>query len=123
MKSLDTAKDARIIVLEDAIRRLNEIVTNRKMRFHIEYSKLVEILQQAGSLFYEVKYSYLPPEQVADLEATNKIVSSFAGFRQMLDDPIKTTGYEAASTKDVLTLAEAYYCFRIIEDFQDSISE
>jgi len=118
VKSLDTAKDARIIVLEDAIRRLNEIVNNRKMKFHIEYSKLVEILQQAGSLFYEVKYSYLPADQVADLEATNKIVSSFAGFRELLDDSIKTTGYKAASTKDVLTLAEAYYSFRIIEDFQ-----
>ena len=88
------------------------------MRFHIEYSKLVDILQQAGSLFYEVKYSYLPPEQVADLEATNKIVSSFAGFRQLLDDSIKTTGYKAASTKDTLTLSEAYYSFKIIEDFQ-----
>ncbi|MGY5858600.1 MAG: hypothetical protein RTU63_04465 [Candidatus Thorarchaeota archaeon] len=115
---MDTAKDARVIVLEDAIRRLNEIVTNRKMRFHIEYSKLVEILQQAGSLFYEVKYSYVPPEQVADLEPTNKIVSSFAGFRQLLDDALKSTGYKAESTKDALTLAEAYYCFRIIEDFQ-----
>ena len=118
MKSLDTAKDARIIVLEDAIRRLNEIVNNRKLRFHIEYSKLVEILKQAGSLFYEVKYSYLQPEQVADLEATNKIVSSFAGFRQLLDDSLKTTGYKAETTKDALTLAEAYYSFRIIEDFQ-----
>ncbi|MHA1135525.1 MAG: hypothetical protein ACTSSE_03485 [Candidatus Thorarchaeota archaeon] len=115
---MDTAKDARIIVLEDAIRRLNEIVNNRKLRFHIEYSKLAEILQQAGSLFYEVKYSYLQPEHVADLEATNKIVSSFTGFRQLLDDSLKTTGYKAETTKDTLTLAEVYYSFRIIEDFQ-----
>lgn len=118
MKSLDTAKDARIIVLEDAIRRLNEIVNNRKLKFHIEYSKLVEILKQAGSLFYEVKYSYLPQEQVADLEASNKIVSSFAGFRQLLDSSIKSSGYKAGSTKDTLTLAEVYYSFRIIDDFQ-----
>ncbi|MGY5878829.1 MAG: hypothetical protein RTV31_01205 [Candidatus Thorarchaeota archaeon] len=115
---MDTAKDARVIVLEDALRRLNEIVNNRKLRFHIEYSKLVEILQQAGSLIYELKYSYLPPDQVADLEATNKIVSSLAGFRQTLDDAMKSTGYTAATSKDTLTLAEAYYSFRIIEDFQ-----
>ncbi|MFW9844617.1 MAG: hypothetical protein ACFFEV_08570 [Candidatus Thorarchaeota archaeon] len=115
---MDTAKDARIIVLEDALRRLNEIVNNRKLKFHIEYSKLVEILQQAGSLIYEVKYSYLPAEQVADLEATSKIVSSFAGFKQTFHDAIKSTGYSAATTKDALTLAEAYYSFRIIDDFQ-----
>ncbi len=118
MNSLDTAKDARVIVLEDAIRRLNEIVNNRKMKFHIEYSKLSEILQQAGSLIYELKYSYLPPDQVADLEATNKIVSSLADFRTTVDDAIKSTGYKATTTKDALTLAEIYYSFRIVDDFQ-----
>ncbi len=118
MNSLDTAKDARVIILEDAIRRLNEIVNNRKMKFHIEYSKLGEILQQAGSLIYEVKYSYLPPDQVADLEATNKIVSSLADFRTTVDDAIKSAGYKATTTKDFLTLAEIYYSFRIIADFQ-----
>ncbi|MHA1614680.1 MAG: hypothetical protein ACTSYJ_07515 [Candidatus Thorarchaeota archaeon] len=115
---MDTAKDARVIVLEDAIRRLNEIVSNRKMKFHIEYSKLGEILQQAGSLIYEVKYSYLPPDQVADLEATNKIVSSLAGFRTTVDDAIKSTGFKSTTTKDTLTLAEINYSFRIVEDFQ-----
>lgn len=118
MNSLDTAKDARVIVLEDAIRRLNEIVNNRKMKFHIEYSKLGEILQQAGSLIYEVKYSYLPPDQVADLEATNKIVSSLSDFRTTVDAAIKSTGFKATTTKDVLTLAEIYYSFRIVDDFQ-----
>ncbi|TFH10860.1 MAG: hypothetical protein E4H14_01770 [Candidatus Thorarchaeota archaeon] len=115
---MDTAKDARILILEDALRRLNEIVNNRKLRFHIEYSKLVEILQLAGSLFYEVKYSYLPSGQVADLEATNNIVSSLTGFKKKLDDAMKTTGYTATTTKETLTLAEAYYSFRIVEDFQ-----
>ncbi|TFG30203.1 hypothetical protein EU528_08555 [Candidatus Thorarchaeota archaeon] len=121
VSSLDTAKDARIIVLEDALRRLNEIVNNRKLKFHIEYSKLVEILQQAGSLLYEVKYSYLPADQVADLEATNKIVSSLAGFRQIIDSAKKSTGYSAATTKEALILAEAYYSFRIIDGFQHKL--
>ncbi len=115
---MDTAKDARVIVMEDAIRRLNEIIGNRKLKFHIEYSKLVEILQQAGSLFYEVKYSYITSEQVADLDATKKIVENFARFKQMIDNSIKTTGYKPSTTKDTLTLAEVYYSFRIIEDFQ-----
>ncbi|MBE0526771.1 hypothetical protein E4H12_02990 [Candidatus Thorarchaeota archaeon] len=115
---MDTAKDARVIVLEDAIRRLNEIISNRKLKFHITYSKLVEILQQAGSLFYEVKYSYLPPEQVADLEATKAIVSSFAEFRKLIDDSLKSTGYKATTTKEFLTLAEVYYSFRMIDGFQ-----
>ncbi len=115
---MDTAKDARVIVLEDAIRRLSEIVNNRKLKFHIEYSKLGEILQQAGNLIYEVKYSYLSSDQVADLEATNKIVSSLADFQTTVDDAIKSTGYKTTTTKDALTLAEIYYSFRIVDDFQ-----
>jgi len=115
---LDTAKDARILILEDALRRLNEIVNNRKMKFHIEYSKLGEILQQAGSLIYEVKYSYLPSEQVADLEATNKIVTILAKLKTIIDDAIRTIGYKATTTKDSLTLSEIYYSFRIIEGFK-----
>jgi predicted RNA-binding protein with EMAP domain len=121
--SLDTAKDARIIILEDALRRLHEIVSNRKLKFHIEYSKLGEILQQAGSLIYEVKYSYLPAEQVADLEPTKKIVESLAGFKAIVDNAIKTTGYKAASTKESLILAEASYAFGIVEDFQRKLRE
>ena len=78
----------------------------------------MEILQQAGSLLYEVKYSYLPSAQVAELEATNKIVASLAGFRQKLDDAMKSTGYTATTTKEALTVAEAYYSFRIVEGFQ-----
>jgi len=122
VNSLDTAKDARVIVLEDALHRLNEIVNNRKLRFHIEYSKLVEILNQAGSLLYEVKYSYLPSNQLAELEATNKIVSSLAVFRTKLDDAMKSTGYTASTTKDVLTLAEVYYSLRIVEGIQRKLS-
>lgn len=104
--------------MEDAIRRLNEIIGNRKLKFHIEYSKLAEILHQAGSLFYEVKYSYLPSKQIADLDATKKIVEDFVRFRQLLDNAIKTTGYKPTTTKDALTQAEVFYSFRIIEDFQ-----
>jgi len=104
--------------MEDAIRRLNEIISNRKLKFHIEYSKLAEILHQAGSLFYEVKYSYVTPEQLADLDATKKIVENFTKFRQLIDNAIKTSGFKPATTKDSLTLSEVYYSLRIIEDFQ-----
>lgn len=122
MNSLDTAKDARVIVLEDAIRRLNELVNNRKMKFHIEYSKLVEILQQTGSLIYEVKYSYLPPEQLAVLEATDKIVTSLQEFKQIFNDAKQSSGYKATTSKDLHTLAEAAYSFRIVEDFQRKLT-
>ena len=54
---MDTAKDGRVLVLEDALRRLTEVVTNRKLKMHIDYGKLAETLKTAGALLYEVKYS------------------------------------------------------------------
>ena len=116
---MDTAKDARILVMEDALRRLNEIIGNRKLKFHAEYSKLGEILQNAGSLVYEVKYSYLTAEQVADLESTRKIIEGIATFRKMIEQSIKTTGYKPATPKESLVQAELSYSFRIVEGLQN----
>jgi predicted RNA-binding protein with EMAP domain len=115
---MDTAKDYRILVLEDALRRLNELVGNRRFKMHVEYSKLNEALKQAGSLIYEVKYSYLTAPQVADLEATSKIIDQVASYRTTLENAIKSSGYKPSTAKDHLTLAEAFYSFRVAEGFK-----
>ncbi len=120
---LDTAKDARILVLEDAIRRLTEVVGGRKLKLHVDYSKLVEALQQAGSLIYEIKYSYIPAQQVADLEATQKIVDSIISFRAEIQDSINTSGYKPSTMKETLSLADTFYSIRIVEGFMHKLRE
>jgi len=120
---MDTAKDARILVLEDALRRLHEIVGNRKLKIHIEYSKLSELIQEAGSLLYEVKYSYIPAEQVAALEATQKLVNNIVTFRKIVEVAAKSSGYKPSTIKETMTQAELSYSFRIVEDIQRKLSE
>jgi predicted RNA-binding protein with EMAP domain len=93
------------------------MVGNRKFKFHIEYSKLNATLQQAGSLIYEVKYSYVPAEKIAELEATRKIVENVSSFKKILNDAMKSTGFKPSTPKEILTIAEANYCFRIAEAF------
>ncbi|TFG33955.1 hypothetical protein EU527_05725 [Candidatus Thorarchaeota archaeon] len=115
---MDTAKDARILILEDALRRLHEIVGNRKLKVHVEYSKLSELIQQAGSLLYEVKYSYMPAQQVASLEATQKLVDNIQSYKEIVESAIKSSGYKPSTVKESLNLAEMHYSFRIVEDFQ-----
>ena len=115
---MDTAKDARILVLEDALHRLHEIVGNRKLKIHVEYSKLSELIQQAGSLLYEVKYSYLPPDQVAALESTKKLVDNITAFKQIVENAIKTSGYRPSTPKESLIHADLHYSFRVVEDVQ-----
>ncbi|MFW9788264.1 MAG: hypothetical protein ACFFE2_03085 [Candidatus Thorarchaeota archaeon] len=120
---MDTAKDARLLVLEDALRRLHETMGNRKLKFHVDYSKLGTTLQQASSLIYEVKYSYVPAGNVAELDATKKIVESIAEFRSILEDSIKTSGYKPVTLKESLTLAEVFYSFRIVEALIEKLQE
>lgn len=121
--NLDTANDARIIVLEDSIRRLSEIVGGRKLKLHVDYSKLVESLRQAGSLIYEVKYSYISAQQVIELEATQRIVDAMSSFKKVLEDAINSSGYKPSTVKETLSLADIFYSFRIIEQFKSKLLE
>jgi predicted RNA-binding protein with EMAP domain len=120
---LDTAKDARILVLEDALRRLSEMVGNRKLKLHVDYTKLGTAIQQAGNLLYEVKYSYLPSENVAELEATEKIVDYVEDFRKTLEAAIKTSGYKPATVNETISLVDAFYSFRIVERVIQKLQE
>lgn len=123
VSDMDTAKDARLLVLEDALRRLNEMVGNRKLKLHVDYSKLGGILQQAGSLIYEIKYSYVPAPQVAELEATQKIVDAVTDFRSILEESIKTSGYKPTTVNEALSLAEVFYSFRIVNNLVQKLQE
>ncbi|MFX1560428.1 MAG: hypothetical protein ACFFBL_07555 [Promethearchaeota archaeon] len=120
---MDTAKDARLLILEDALRRLHEIVGNRKLKLHVDYTKLGTILQQAGSLIYEVKYSYVPAPKVAELEATKKIVNAVADFRSILEEAIETSGYKPATANESQCLVDVFYTFRIAESLTYKLQE
>ncbi|MFW9953148.1 MAG: hypothetical protein ACFFD3_01250 [Candidatus Thorarchaeota archaeon] len=117
---MDTAKDGRVLILEDALRRLNEIVGNRKLKMHIDYNKLGESLKTAGSLLYEVKYSYTDSKALADLPATTQIVDAVADFGNVYHAAMKS-GYKASTIKEALTFAEIEYSLRIASGFQERL--
>lgn len=123
VRVLDTAKDARLLVMEDALRRLNEMVGNRRLKLHVDYSKLIASLQQAGSLIYEIKYSYVSASKVAELEATQKIVETIADFRNILEEAITTSGYKPSTVNESISLTEVFYSFRIIEGLIQKLQE
>ncbi len=114
---MDTAKDTRILVLEDALRRLNEIIGNRKLKLHIEYGKLNELLKSAGSLFYEVKYSYTEPEKIVELPSMRGILDSMKELEEIYRKAID--GFKPQSSKEMLVIAEMEYAFRIIKGFPE----
>ncbi len=119
---MDTAKDARILVLEDALHRLNEVFGNRKLKTHLEYGKLLEYLKTAGSLFYEVKYSYQNAELVADLDATTNLVSSIVELEKLYRSAL-SSGYKPGSTKEHLAQDDVEYSLRTVKGFRNKLKE
>jgi predicted RNA-binding protein with EMAP domain len=120
---MDTAKDARVLVLEDALKRLNEITTNRRVRVHLDYSKLTESLKTAGALLYEVKYSYVEPKALADLDATKKLVAAIGEVGQVYDSAIKSTSYKPKTVKEIEAVSELSYALRIVQGLQRRFRE
>ncbi|MGY5876347.1 MAG: hypothetical protein RTU30_11430 [Candidatus Thorarchaeota archaeon] len=118
---MDTAKDARVLVLEDALRRLTEIVNNRKLKIHIDYSKLGEYLKTAGALLYEVKYSYQEPTKLSNLEPTTKLIESITQFGEVYESAMKTSGFAPKTAKEQLVVADVKYSLSIINGFQEKL--
>lgn len=117
---MDTAKDARVLVLEDALRRLNEIVSNRKLKLHLDYSALNVLLTKAGGLLYEVKYSYIDSNALANAPPTIKIVEIMHQFQGLVEDAL-ASGYAPQTKSQEMALAEYKYAGRIINGFQDRL--
>jgi predicted RNA-binding protein with EMAP domain len=108
-------------VLEDALRRLSEIIGNRKLRTHIEYSKLTNTLKTAGTLLYEVKYSYVDAKALAELEATRNLVSAIAEFADLFREASKSQAYKPQSVKEKLAFTETQYSLSIVEGFEQRL--
>ncbi len=118
---MDTAKDARVLILEDALKRLDEIISNRKLKFHIDYGLLGKAVQRANGFFYEVKFSYIDPKSLAEMSSTNQLVSSIHEVGEAFHKALKSTGYSPNTPKDALTLAEMEYSLRIVGGFQNRL--
>lgn len=123
MTSLDTAKDARVLVLEESLARLNDMIGNRKLKMHIDYSNLAELLSRAGRFLYEVKYSYLSASELANLDASQQMVCAVTEIGERYNDAVSTTGFKPKTTRERLIHAEMNYCMRIAKGFQRRLKQ
>ncbi len=109
--------------MEGALEHLNRVISNRKLRFHIEYTKLGEALKRAGALFYEVKYSYVDAKSVAELEATQNLVNAIEEFGGIFQSAIDSQGYRPSSISEREAVAEVNYAVRTVRGFQKRLLE
>lgn len=115
---MDTAKDARVLLFEDAIKRINDIVVNRKLKIHIEYGKLTETLKTVAGLVYEIKYSYVDPKALADLDSTTKAISGIKEFGDTVHAVVAHTGFKPKTVSEQATYAELEYALRTVTGFR-----
>ena len=114
---MDTAKDARILVLEDSLKRLTDIVKQRRLKLHISYNEMATIMNQIERYLYEIKYSYMEAKVLADLEAAEKVIDAGNKIREIYAQAMKSTGYKPESVKEQLVHAELKYALSIVEGF------
>jgi predicted RNA-binding protein with EMAP domain len=84
---------------------------------HIEYSKLAIALKTAGTLLYEVKYSYVDAKALAELEATRNLVSAISEFGDLLKAAVKSQAYKPQSVNEKMAFTETQYSLSIVEGF------
>ncbi|MHA1770262.1 MAG: hypothetical protein ACTSYL_01905 [Candidatus Thorarchaeota archaeon] len=114
---MDTAKDARVRIVEDALARLTAIIRNRRLKMHLDYGKFNEVLKTLEGLFYEIKYSYVEAPQLAELPATKKIVQAIAAMGEGFEATITSTGHKPKTDSERLAIAEFRYAIRTITGF------
>ena len=107
---LNTAKDFRILVAEDALNKLEDIVKYHKLNLPINWNKVYGIIRDTRSCLMKIKYSYLP---LKNLSKTNEIKDlqnySIELVRHLLDKQLIQK-----FNPDPYNLAMVRYCLRII---------
>ena len=107
---LDTARDFRILVAEDALNKLEDIIKYHRLNLPINWNRVYNIIRETKSCLLKIKYSYLPSK---NLSKTNEIKNlqnySIELARHLLDKQLIQK-----FRPDPYNLAIVRYCLRII---------
>lgn len=120
---MDTAKDARILVLEDALRRLESIFSKRLLRFQVDYKHLLELLGKAKEAYYGIKYSYAEPTELKTSEPLETLVGAIEEFETIYNTAKTERDFKPKKTSEKRLLAETEYAFRIVFAFRNRLSQ
>ncbi len=113
MKKVDTAKDYRLLVAEDAIKRLERRVSSWNLPWPIRKREIINEIEQIRKRLLKLKYSFLP----ADLIVKSEDLSFLTNKSKFLADVlIKQQNFSVASLNfsQKLSLAEIRYSLGIL---------
>jgi len=107
---MDTANDYRILMAEEAVRRLERRLKQWGMPWPFNRAKAMEELEKARKSLLRVKYSYLPARDLLESEDLARVVESARSLARMIlpEHPPKLEGARA------LALAEMKWALSIL---------
>jgi len=73
---LDTSKDYRILLAEDALRRLDKRVKSWSLSYPIHKNKVLDLLREANGHLQAIKHSYLPLQYLLKYEPLSKLTDA-----------------------------------------------
>ncbi len=83
-KIMDTAKDYRILIAEDAVLRLEKIVREWNLPYPIDKKKTIELVKNIRTNLMKIKYSFLPSEMLLGTPEINKIIDITLKLKELM---------------------------------------
>ncbi|MBN2157445.1 MAG: hypothetical protein JW776_15470 [Candidatus Lokiarchaeota archaeon] len=115
---MDTGNDYRILVIEDAIKRLSEIFRLKKFKFQFKhYREAHDLLEQSTHVLQSVKYCYLEPDAIVNLPEFQEFLQKTQKIEYMIMEEMKAASYKPDNPKDLLVIKEVEYVLSIFRDF------
>lgn len=108
---MDTTKDLRILLAEDAITRLERIIANKRLPYQYSRELVLEAIREIRANILSLKYSYMDAQFLIQNPALNTIEANIALIWSHLKPP------ESMSKSDIkakLAISELKYAIRII---------
>jgi predicted RNA-binding protein with EMAP domain len=108
---MDTSRDYRILMAEDAIHRLENIVNQWRLPYKISKGKALDLLRSIRSSIMSIKYSFLPLSLLIKLEVFESLRKNVLELANNLLPP---HSFKPASVKQQLILSEIKYSLWVL---------
>jgi len=116
---MDTGNDHRILIVEDAIKRIMEILKMKRFKFQFKhYRDALQLLEHSShTLIQTVKYCYLEPDGIVEMPEFKEFHENTTKIEQMITEELKAAMYKPDNPKDLLMMKEVEYVLSIFRDF------
>lgn len=116
---MDTGNDYRILIVEDAIKRIMEILRMKRFKFQFKhYREAIQLLEHSShTLLQTVKYCYLEPDAIIEMPEFKEFHDNTTKIEQMIVEERNAVSYRPDNPKDLLIMKEVDYVLSILRGF------